>query len=183
MPDRVKTDEFEAYADTALWDKLVAKLGEVIASKAHAKVGVLSDKGSQQVVAGEGEEASSFTVVELAAVHEFGSEDGSIKERSFIRSTMRREQDEFRYLCADLVTKFVNSEDYPIDNVLGILGAKAAAEIKSTIRDELTEGPEDQANAESTIAEKGSSTPLVDTGQLINAITWAVVFGDESEEG
>ena len=51
------------------------------ASDAHAKVGVLAGKGAE-------ESREGLTNAELAAVHEFGTKDGRVPERSFIRATV-----------------------------------------------------------------------------------------------
>ena len=48
-----------------------------------------------------------------------------------------------------------------------IIGAKAAAIMKRTIRDF-----DDPPNAPYTIAKKKSSNPLVDTGLLMQSVTW-----------
>ena len=56
-----------------------------------------------------------------------------------------------------------------LPQLLNTLGAKAAADVKNTIRQGIP-----PPNSPETIRRKGSSRPLIDTGQLINAITWIV---------
>jgi hypothetical protein len=51
-----------------------------------------------------------------------------------------------------------------------MLGQWGAAAVKRTI----TSGQVTPPDAPGTIARKGSSTPLIDEGQLVNAITYAV---------
>lgn len=173
-------DKYAQYGgSTELWDKLVRKIGEVAASKAHVKVGILQREGAQVITDEEAEGATvPFTMVELAATHEFGSPSAGIPERSFIRATMRREEDALRTTAVQVATGIIDDK-LTIEQGLGLLGAKAATEIRNTIRNSQTEGPQPQANAPATIAAKGSSTPLVDTGRLINAITWQVAKGED----
>jgi hypothetical protein len=54
-----------------------------------------------------------------------------------------------------------------MDVAANMIGAKAAAIMKNTIRD-LKEPP----NAPSTVAKKKSANPLVDTGLLMQSVTW-----------
>ena len=56
-----------------------------------------------------------------------------------------------------------------LDVAANMVGAKAAAIMKNTIRD-LDEPP----NAPATIAKKKSSNPLVDTGLLMQSVPWEV---------
>ncbi len=153
--------------DRKLWDELRAKAKKL--DDAFVRVGVLEGRGSELA------EGSDITLIELAATHEFGSSDGRIKERSFIRSTFEVNfKDELREKQTELARAIVTKGLDPI-RALGLLGAWGAAKVKQTIVEKLTIGPESQANADSTIKAKGSSTPLVDTGQLKNSITHLVV--------
>lgn len=155
--------------NTKIWDRVRAKLPE----GAHVKVGVLAGAGGN-MKAGDGD----ITMIELAAIHEFGSPAAGIPERSFIRSTFERDtvQKQLTALSGRLA-KAVVDDRMQWDQALGMIGSWAVGQIKSTIKNRLTTGPDDQANRPSTIAKKGSSLPLVDTGRLINAITWLVSDG------
>ena len=75
------------------WEKVKKTLGLI--QEAQVKIGFFD--GSQ--VTEEG-----FTMIELAAVHEFGSEDGVIPERSFIRASLRKahEDGELAKVCEPL---------------------------------------------------------------------------------
>lgn len=134
------------------------------AQDAHVKVGVV---GPTAGVAAEG----AMTMVELAAIHEFGAPDAGIPERSFIRSTFAKKQGDVDKVAARLAKKFLAGE-MPLERALGLLGAWGAAEVKKSIT--VGEGIQ-PANAPATIARKGSSRPLVDTGRLVGAISWEVV--------
>lgn len=173
--------------DLSGWERLKASLLSTIANGGHIKVGVLTDevaeKPTEVTVSGAASNAKDeeeITLVDLCFVHEFGSEDGHIPERSFMRSTLIAKRPELVRLCGDLTKKIVNSEGrYKLETALGVLGEFVVAAIKTTIRDRETTGPENQANAPETIARKGTDLPLVDHGQLINAISYEVFINDE----
>lgn len=141
------------------------------AGNAHVKIGVLASKGgNEQATSGD------ISMVELAAIHEFGSPAAGIQQRSFIRSTFKvHKTKELEAFTRRLALEIIDKET-PIETALAKLGTWGVAQVKNTIKSRQTVGPEEQANAPSTIARKGSSTPLVDTGRLINAISFEVVL-------
>ena len=157
--------------DDAVWRTLRRKL--LLASDAHVRVGVLGSKGGDAAVDG------GFTVVELAAVHEFGSPANGIPERSFIRRTMADKADELGKVCARLAEKVVTDKAMTVGRALDTLGAYASAQVKKTI----TVGRLLEPNAPSTIAAKGSDRPLVDTGRLVQSITWQVMNNRGGDDG
>lgn len=133
--------------------------------KAFAKtVGKLDDK---QVVVGIPGEIN-FDVPTTAAigmVHEFGSLDGTIPERSFLRSTF----DGNRRKYASLLEKFVKASlksRKPNTRSLTIVGEIVRGDIVKRVRDKDIK----QDLQPATIARKGSDTALVDTGNLIGSI-------------
>lgn len=152
------------------WRELLAMAHGL--DKAHVKVGVLASQGGTATAATVGP-GTPITMVELAAIHEFGSPAAGIVERSFIRSTIARKEQELSDVCAKLARGVV-TQKMPVKKALGILGQWVTAQIKATIVERKTEGPEAQENFLSTVLRKGSDTPLVDTGRMINAITYEV---------
>jgi hypothetical protein len=152
--------------DLSKWNALLARAYGL--HDAHVKVGVLKAKGGGQAIPG-----ASITIVDLAAIHEFGSPEAGVPERSYIRSTFRNAV-WLPSLQAQLARKVVTGGMSP-RQALGILGAKSVAEVRKTITDRKTEGPEPQENAQSTIDRKGSDVPLVDTGRLLQSIAYEVV--------
>lgn len=111
------------------------------------------------------------SVIMVGAVNEFGSDDGDIPERSFLRSAMRRFKRQHNALIVKLA-KAVTSGNQSPEIALGQLGTVAASHVQDQIRD-TTSPP----NAPSTIKAKGSSHPLIDTGHLIQSITWQRIKG------
>lgn len=142
---------------------IVARLREI--SRSSVKVGLLQNAGSTP---------EGISLAELGAVHEFGSKDGRIIQRSWLRATFRRTDSERKTFVVGLVKKIMSDNGMAVDRALGLLGAWAVARCQETIVKRLTEGPEAQDNKPSTVEAKGSSTPLVDTAQMKNAISFKV---------
>jgi hypothetical protein len=135
--------------------------------KAMRKRMVKMQKGPHVKVGVQGEDASAeregdVTNAMLAAIHEFGSANGTIPQRSFMRGTVDREKALFDKLLENAVKSAAVKGD--LAKQLGIVGVKAVAEMRRTI---------DQSIGISPIKE-GSSTPLIDTGVLKGSITHKV---------
>lgn len=156
----------------------------------YVKVGVLDDGQTYE---------DGLTVAEIAAVHEFGTEDGRIPERSFVRATFDLESAALTKLAEKLFQRVVFGKMSTTD-ALNVLGAQLAADIKRRIQQGI-----DPPNAMRTalakvmkgktrrlfkrpaqnlgeaLAQAGALAavkPLIDTGRLLNAVTWAVEAGE-----
>ena len=152
--------------DDHVWRQLKRKLGRAVRDS-HVKVGVLASKGG-----GEPNEAG-VTMVELAAIHEFGAPAAGIPERSFIRRTMKNKKRAIGEVTAMLARKLLDQRGFTVRSALEVLGVFAATEVKKTI----TEGEHvPPPLAPATVAAKGSSRPLVDTGRLVGSINHEVVL-------
>lgn len=153
------------HGDDGAWKKLRKKVIEIAARDAHVKVGVLAEKGADNEHGDDG-----ITMVELAAIHEFGSPAAGIPERSFIRATFAANTDGLEKITGRLA-KAVLAERMSVAQALGLLGTWGVAEIKKFIATQQVRPRLDESEAgQRTIARKGSSVTLVDTGRLINAI-------------
>lgn len=110
----------------------------------------------------------------LAGVHEFGRQDGSIPERSFMRSTIDKMRSEIEQTQNRMFYLFLRGK-LDARKALGLLGEKVKAAMQKSIEDGLE--PE---LAESTKKRRrqgdgsGIFKPLLDTGQLRNSITYEV---------
>ncbi len=139
-------------------------------SLANARVTV----GVQGVDAEASHPGSDITNARLAGVHEFGAQIAIgkatvvVPERSFMRSTFDDNRDRYERAVIKL-GRSVLAGAITIEGALRILGERAASDIKRTIEKGI-----DPPNAESTIARKGSSKPLIDTGVMRNAISYVV---------
>lgn len=153
---------------TPIWDQIMryAKAQSKQAQESHVKVGILGADARRKSADG------TLSMSELGLVHEYGTRDGRVPERSFIRRTFNQNRPELTKVCAEAAKRFIAGED--MERVLNKLGAWGAAKVKATITEgEGVPPPLKQA----TIDRKGSSRPLVDTGQLKNSITWVVWMG------
>lgn len=138
----------------------------------------LSQTGAYTLVGVQGGEAAAnhnraggLTVAQIATVHEFGkvieTKRGTIviPERSFIRAAI----DEYEAAIqkrATLLGSGVMLLKFTARQALELLGEYAVGVIKQRIANGI-----EPANRPSTIARKRSSKPLIDSGQLRNAIT------------
>lgn len=113
----------------------------------------------------------------VAAANEFGTSDGHVPERSFIRSTIDARRSQIGALTSNTLGKVADGKQTAKD-AAGVVGLFVENAIKKTIT-VLSDPP----NAPSTIARKGSSNPLIDTGQLRQAITHKVVIGKRRPKG
>lgn len=120
--------------------------------------------------AGRYEDGAPLAVI--GAVHEFGSADGHIPERSFLRVPLRSNHHVFAKVFTMGVPQVIDGE-ITLRQLMEQAGARAA----SVSQEAISEGIQ-PPNAPDTVARKGSSTPLVDTGRLRQSITY-VVEGDE----
>lgn len=91
-----------------------------------------------------------------------------IPERSFLRSGFDKNIDNVNKTIDKLMNSLVNG-NLTEDEFCDIVGKTMASKIKTYARDLST-----PANASVTSEAKGSSNPLIDTGQMIRDITWKV---------
>ena len=118
--------------------------------------------------AGTGSYEDGAPIAVIGAVHEFGSADGTIPERSFLRVPLRQNAEDFKSVWRAQISKVVEGE-LSMHQVMSQLGARAVAVSQEAISEGIAPG-----NAESTVKRKGSSKPLIDTGQLRQSITFIV---------
>lgn len=130
------------------------------AARLSVAVGLPKEKVTAKVY-GDGS-----TVVEVGAVHEFGS--GRVPSRSFLRVPFEQKKGA---LEAFIRSEFqaVLEQERTASKALDKVGAAATNISKGAFLD--NEWP---ALKPATIAAKGSSRPLIDTGTLRASLTWAV---------
>ncbi|MFZ5440466.1 MAG: hypothetical protein ACOZQL_10680 [Myxococcota bacterium] len=141
-------------------EKLLA-LADQAKRRPFVKVGVLGKTAVRDL---------GLDNVALAVTHEFGV-PGRIPSRPFLRSTFDLKRDDWGNLLARLITKALKGS-ITVEQVLGLIGQRASADV----RNRITVGTSPFVpNAPFTIAQKGSSRPLVDTGRLVQSISYQVV--------
>lgn len=121
-------------------------------------------------------EDSPLTVGEIAVINEFGSADGHVPERSFIRASFDKHHEEWWNACVKMQWAVITGQ-MDTDRSLGLIGELMKRDIQRTI---TAGGIPRVENAASTIAaktragKKGDS-PLIDTGQMRGSVAYAVV--------
>lgn len=129
-------------------------------SRYAIEVGIFSDSGSSK---------DGVSYLLIATVHEFGVAVKNIPERSFLRSTFDEKSDEwFNFAKKRMPAVLIGQMS--ARQLMELLGAKMVSDIQKTIKD-ISDPP----NAPSTIAQKGSSNPLIDTGGMRMRVTYKVV--------
>lgn len=127
------------------------------------KVGIQSDAGSDD---------DGVQIVDKAFWNEFGTnnEDGTtrIPERSFVRASFDENRKDID-TTIDRLWNGVIEGKINASRAAAILGQRHEDQVKKYVRTGSFE-----ANAASTIAAKGSSKPLINTGEMVNSIRYEV---------
>lgn len=115
----------------------------------------------------EGERNSEgLNIAEYAAMNEYGT--SKIPERSFMRSTFDEKLQKIKR-DMDAQAALVSSGKSTVHRALSIVGMRHQEDIQQKIRSGV-----DPENAPSTIARKGSSKTLIDTGAMVQSIRYVV---------
>lgn len=117
---------------------------------------------------GKGKKASRATLLEVAAVHEFGAPAAGIPSRSFIRATVDMKRAEIDATKEKLAAQVAEGK-ITAQVALERLGAFVQGLVQARIAEGI--GP---ALKPETVARKKSSKPLISTGQLRSSVTWKV---------
>lgn len=128
-------------------------------------VGIHAAEGQQVYEKGSGQKAS---VVDVATFNEFGL---GVPERSFVRAWYDNTTEENKAFIVQQLQLVIKGK-ITKDQALERMGLK----FQSAMQQNISDGgnPPFQANAQSTIDRKGSSSPLIDSGQLRSSITFSV---------
>jgi len=152
------------------WNRIVKEIRSSRMNRA-AFVGI---QGSQAEVA-HGEYGTN---VEIGSVHEFGSRDGRIPSRPFLRQPFDEHQSKYQKDFVRIYQMFLDGAD--VDGELLVLGEDYKQDVIDAIQSSAY-----QEWAESTRARKESEgkigdVPLWDTSQLVNSIS--VRVGDAKHD-
>mgnify|MGYP003144275434 FL=1 len=105
-------------------------------------------------------------ILDRAIWNHFGTE--TIPERPFITSAIRDNRGAYQRAMRVSALKILMGET-SLRTVLSKLGALAQGDIQAEIVS-LSDPP----NSPVTIARKGSSNPLIDTGQMRSSVSWKI---------
>ncbi|WP_298036430.1 hypothetical protein [uncultured Campylobacter sp.] len=112
--------------------------------------------------------SDELTNADLAMIHEFGSPAHNIPERSFLRKPLINNAEAVANLAKNAIGKFIAGEMSAAE-ALGVIGEEAKGISKEAVTNGIS-----PALKPATIKRKKSSKPLIDTGQLLNSITYEV---------
>jgi len=121
--------------------------------------GVRVTAGVQGQVDATPTDGDGASLLEIAATNEFGSDDGRIPARPWLRTSLDRNKAKWSKGAARVPKAMTSGGTGEAE--LRQLGVVMAGDVKETLLD----GPW-KPNAELTVALKGSDQPLVDTGRL-----------------
>ena len=138
-------------------EKLEGKIAEIMGLSVVVGVTAKSNARSDEL-----------TNADLAMIHEFGSPAHNIPERSFLRKPLINNAEAVANLAKNAIGKFIAGEISAAE-ALGVIGEEA----KGISKEAVTNGIAPSLKP-ATIKRKKSSKPLIDTGQLINSITYEV---------
>lgn len=140
------------------------------AANPKISVGILEADGGEPAKGSTDDDP--LTILEVAIINEFGSEDGKHPpSRSFLRAWFDEAREDISARLQIEMQAVVTGKRTKAQ-ALERVGLWAVGEIQKRIAQGI-----DPANADSTVARKGSSTPLIDTGQLRSSISYKVEAG------
>lgn len=149
-------------------DALFARIKELGANPPSLKVGIFADEKTGGQVRDGG-----LTNVQIAAIHEFGAPEAGIPERSFIRSTFDAQRAKYGAILKKLLPRVLEGK-LDVVAMFDLIGQQIVSDINHKVRVEGVPPPLKPA----TIARKGSSRALIDTGRMLAALTWTVLTGN-----
>lgn len=149
------------------YDKLVAQAKRLHGS--YTKVGYPEDAKKLGAASKTGSGHAPYPDMEevafVASIHEFGAPGAGIPARPFLRPAFDENRDKIQRV-QERALKMVLDSRLTVRQGLGLIGEAGVALVKRQIR-KVKEPPLQPA----TIARKGSSQPLIDTGQMLNSTT------------
>lgn len=124
------------------------------------------------------------SMAQVAYWNEFGTDDGRVPSRSFMRSTV----DENRSKIADLEQRLVKNlgafgvpKKEDLERVGLWLQAKIQEKIRSNIEPENADSVKARKEAKTRKGAKGGVKTLIDTGQMVQSVTFKVTIGGASK--
>lgn len=129
-------------------------------------VGIHAAQGGAGKKAGKGAKGSAMSVLAVAIANEYGTD--TIPARSFVRGYVDENESKIQAQVKSTLSRIVQGK---LNRRVGLerLGQAWSGGMKARIAAGIA-----PANAASTIRRKGSSKPLIDTGQLRSSITYRV---------
>lgn len=143
------------------WRELTSNVARAGATK--LRVGVLGADASRK------HPNADITIGEVALINEFGSDDGHVPRRSFIRGTVNGKMGLMASILNTAARAVVMAKQ-SADVALGHAGALVVNAIRETIEHSIA-----PHNAKATVDKKGFDHPLIESGVLKEAISFQLV--------
>lgn len=167
MAGVVVEDRDNGYAET------IERIRELAAQGASVDVGILAKDGAAFEKYQNGSDAP-LTILEVAIINHFGTEDGHVPPRPFISGWFDDNENRLREELVTMLQTVVAGKR-TVEQALDLLGQRWAGEIQARI---ARHGDGTYAeNKASTIKAKGSSTPLIRFGAIRGAVSYQVNLG------
>ena len=157
----------------AVTSKLVKDIDMTVFDELKRRLGGADKVVNVGVPEGKKEEDGT-PVAMVAAVHEYGSPSQGIPERPFLRVAVQRNRQKYVRLNRINLVKMLRGQA-TVEQALGQLGEMAKGDVQTEIR-----SGDFAPLKPATIKRKGSSRPLIDTGQMVQSIAWEL--GDKNHD-
>lgn len=160
--------------------KRLKKELEALKNKPCVKVGI---QGKTGLAPHGGSSKENLTVADVAAINEFGAPSRKIPARPLFRNTAKQHAEDWKKTAAELLKQILDARTgMTTRKALGLLGERVKGDFQRYFTDPGFKGT--IPNKPSTIKQKGSSQPLIDTGRLRQSITYAVEMkpGEKAKE-
>lgn len=161
------------------WNQLMSAF-KVNAGETAGFVGWLRSSGEYQpkekAKATHGDAAkppTPITIAQIAAIHEFGAPEANIPERAPIRGMLAEHGKDIRRLIKKVAGACIDGKMNK-KQAIGIVCQKMADGLVAKIESNLP-----PPNEPETVARKGSSKTLIDTGQMKNSVDWEIKGGNK----
>jgi hypothetical protein len=146
--------------DDKKFRKFFEQVKEQAANPQSVFAGIIGAKGGEEIP-----EGGKLAIVEYATLNEFGTD--MIPSRPFMRQGSRNAEDLIYRRMASKAKLLGNK--YTFRELLEISGLIMQKEIRKAIRDIKT-----PPNSPTTIQNKGSSNPLIDTGRMRQSVSFVI---------
>jgi hypothetical protein len=173
------------------WEELRKTVKAIAQRGSYVKVGVIGKKAAKAHPDGS---KRALTNVELAVIQEFGAPKAGIPARPAIGLTFEKNRAAYQDTIRQGLVKVYENEMDPV-TLLGLVGAKMAADIKNTVTQGGSPFEPNSPDWFKRKLEKGYSKkrkvegpqlpprPLVDTGRYIGSMSWQVVDREGKSPG
>jgi hypothetical protein len=145
--------------------KIIRETGKL--DGAILEVGISADEGSHD------ESGGNLTVAQVGLFHEVGTR--TIPARPWLSTAIDDNQNQINAMIKDTVESALDGED--LGRRMRLDGERTLKMVQGKLRNGDPRWP---SLAPGTIAKKGSSKPLIDTGQLIQSQSYKVTIGGKA---